>query len=332
VLTTPDVFDERGQVRADYPFQEIPFLTIPRWDRLLRNSWKLLAWPKVDTRCAPADWLYCPTELYIPTCRARLATSLHAIHSFERELPLYDSWTWRRDRLWWRVQLRLMLQKAQLLLTPSAFLRGRMIELLGADPGRIVTVGNGVEAEYYDIADTPASRSERPYLLAVGGLTHIKGADVLLKTAKALLQRRSELKIVVVGEHDSEFVRQALQMPNIDLRGYVGVASGLPKLIRNAVALVVLSRYESFGIPAAEAMAAGTPVILSRTGALTEVVGDAGLVVQLDDPDGIAHAADDLARDDGRRTAMSARGRHRAEEYRWAACVDRLVDALHRFA
>jgi glycosyltransferase involved in cell wall biosynthesis len=154
---------------------------------------------------------------------------------------------------------------------------------------------------------------------------------VLIKVADHLRQQRSDLRVIAVGRNDSELEIRARQLPNVDLRGYVGADTGLPELMRNAAALLMLSRYETFGIPVAEAMAAGTPVIASRGGALPEVIGDAGVFVELDDPAEIARAAEDLSRDAGRRTAMIERGRRRAEDYRWEACVDRLVNSFfHR--
>ncbi|MES3043409.1 glycosyltransferase family 4 protein [Sphingomonas faeni] len=105
-------------------------------------------------------------------------------------------------------------------------------------------------------------------------------------------------------------------------------------LIRNARALVLLSLEEGFGLPVAEAMALGTPVLTSDRGALQEIAGGAGLLVDPTDAPAIAEALRRIVADDVLRGALVRRGLHRAEAFRPAAfgrrltmLYDRLIDA-----
>jgi glycosyltransferase involved in cell wall biosynthesis len=135
------------------------------------------------------------------------------------------------------------------------------------------------------------------------------------------------LRVVVAGRGEQHLEDLALQFPNVTCLGFVGV-SELIGLLRGAVAMMFLSRYEGFGIPIAEAMAAGTPVIASRSSALPEVTGDAGLLVDAENTAEVVAAVKFVSGDREARLELSARGRRRAEHYRWESCVGRLLSAL----
>ncbi|MFM8008082.1 MAG: glycosyltransferase, partial [Dolichospermum sp.] len=138
----------------------------------------------------------------------------------------------------------------------------------------------------YDIALVDPVQLERPvnnpYTFIIGGLRLRKGADFVLDVAKGLLDTNSDLKIVVAGDSEPEYIAAAKELPNIKLLGIVP-DHDLPRLMRCASSLLFLSHYEGFGIPAIEAMATGTPPIVSNRASLPEVVGTAGIVVEPED-------------------------------------------------
>jgi glycosyltransferase involved in cell wall biosynthesis len=139
------------------------------------------------------------------------------------------------------------------------------------------------------------------------------------------------LEIWVAGESEPAFAA-ARHHPRIKHLGYRGVDTGLPALMRGAVALLFLSRYETFGIPAVEGMAAGTPVVVSRWAGLPEVVGPAGLVVDADKTDNVTDQVLALAADPAARADWIARGRRRSQDFLWDRCVDQLLAALRAAA
>ena len=99
----------------------------------------------------------------------------------------------------------------------------------------------------------------------------------------------------------------------------------LSRLYRDALALVYPSLGEGFGLPVAEAMAAGCPVITSNRPPLTEVAGQAACLVDPNDRSELASALVRLARDASMRRALSKAGRARAKDFTWPGTAERLL-------
>jgi glycosyltransferase involved in cell wall biosynthesis len=214
-----------------------------------------------------------------------------------------------------------------LILTVSEFTKSRLVTLLGFDPVRIEVVGNGVDEAYFrDVAsvDVPVE----PYLYVIGGLTQRKGADRLIELAKLLKTARPDLRILVSGSGEANLESQADAVGNIKRLGYVPLVRQVG-LLRGSRLLLFLSRYEGFGIPAIEAMAAGTPAVVSNSAALPETVGDAAIVVDASKPEAVLESVLRLELDETLRRELIARGRRRAAQLRWSQCVGRLVGALN---
>jgi glycosyltransferase involved in cell wall biosynthesis len=310
------------------PLAGLPVSPLPGKRRWLEAAWLLLDVPKADRWCRAADWVYCPAEAYVPTVSARLAVTMHCVNWFEPELPWYNDpeirWARRRMGIRWRK----VLDRAQLVPTVSAFLKQRISALFGTDPAKIVVVGNGVEEEFFAAGRSPPGEpSGKPYLLIVGGLTQRKGADYVLPLAAELARRQPAVEIRVAGQSEARYREAIKQQANIIELGYQGL-DALPTLLRRSVALLFLSRYDTFGIPSIEAMAAGTPVIAAHFAALPEVLGDAGIVLDPTQSVAIADIVHRLVREPSYRDDLIQKGLKRAEDFHWSQCVARLHQAL----
>lgn len=151
--------------------------------------------------------------------------------------------------------------------------------------------------------------------LVVGGIGRLdpqKGWDVLTVAAAAVHERCPRARFVVIGDGPERDRLAGAQDPAY-LR-FVGFRERAADLLPAMDILAVPSRYEGFGLVAAEAMLAGVPVVASRVGGLPEVLGDAGTLVAPEDPTALAGALIELLEDPERRRDLAARGARRAAE------------------
>jgi glycosyltransferase involved in cell wall biosynthesis len=151
----------------------------------------------------------------------------------------------------------------------------------------------------------------------------MKGARVLLE-AVAKLRTERDVELVVVGRPRADGP-VARAVDELDIADAVRFVTGLPDpaladLFGSAEVAVVPSLYEGFSIPAVEAMACATPLVASRGGALPEVVGDCGVLVEPGNPSDLAAALGGLLDDEAQRRRLGVAGRSRVEErYTWRA-------------
>jgi alpha-1,3-rhamnosyl/mannosyltransferase len=169
------------------------------------------------------------------------------------------------DRVTFKAVVPRSARRATRVLAVSERTRRDAIELYGLDPDTITVTPHGV-----DPAFSPADGPAGDYLLFVGAVQARKDPLAALAAAQAVGRQ-----LVVVGPEREPELAQALRDGGADLRGWVDQAE-LAELYRGAAALLLPSRYEGFGIPVLEAMASGTPVVLSADPALREVAGEAG--------------------------------------------------------
>jgi glycosyltransferase involved in cell wall biosynthesis len=325
-----------GKLDSRSPLRELAVKTFPWSENLTERLWKLTQFPKMDGYVtADTDWLFAPMETYIPVSRCPVAITIYDIQVFETDLP----WSQTRQNRWsrykWSQWIYQSLAKHQVIFTISEFSKRRMVELLGADERKIVVVGCGVEQPFNDIASIDPMKLERPtdapYALVIGGLRLKKGADFVVGVAKELLNRRSDLQIVVAGDSEPAYIAAARELSNIKLLGIVPDRD-LPRLLRCASSLLFLSYYEGFGIPAIEAMVVGTPVVASNRASLPEVVDKAGAIVNPEDSASVADALIQFDENSQLRSDYIQRGYDHAAQYTWSNCVDRLTTAFNTFA
>jgi len=225
------------------------------------------------------------------------------------------------------------------LIAISKHSRDDAIEVLGIAAERITVIYPGIADAYFDVAAAQVAevvsryQLRRPYLLFVGCIEPRKNVPVLVQAYRQLPDSiRKEVALVVAGPFGwaSEEVRKLLTDP-VRYLGYVPEPD-LPGLIAGAAALVYPSSYEGFGLPVAQAMAAGVPVIASDRTSMPEVVGEAGLLVnpksveQLSDAMGRIVCDAELARELGDRAKV------RAQTFRWPVCAEQSFEFFHRIA
>jgi glycosyltransferase involved in cell wall biosynthesis len=219
-----------------------------------------------------------------------------------------------------------ILRHAHGLIAVSENTRQDAIRVLGIAPDRIHTIYSGIAESYFHAVSAPRAR---PYALYVGTIEPRKNLDTFLD-AWALLKPslRTEFDLLIAGPRgwgsENTFARIHKDATYL---GYVPEGD-LPGLTAGATVFVYPSLYEGFGFPVAQAMAAGAPVITSNNSCLPEITGDAAILI---DPKSAAEIAAALTRvfeSESLRADLAARGRKRADLFRWEKCA---TESLHFF-
>jgi len=209
--------------------------------------------------------------------------------------------------------------------------------LYGLAPSRFQTIPCGVDLDVFT-PGTPAERASarqrlapdgRPMLLFVGRLDAIKDLDLLLASVARM---RTEAVLHIVGgdpDGDPELERLRALARELGIAERVrfpgAVAQGdLPDYYRAADALAVISRYESFGLAAVEALASGLPVVAAQVGGLPSIIthGESGLLVRWRCPEAFAEQFDLLLEDMALRKRLSANARPSVERFSWERIGD----------
>ncbi|MBX9761224.1 MAG: glycosyltransferase family 4 protein [Beijerinckiaceae bacterium] len=282
-----------------------------------------------ETYAPDADWVYAPRELLCSTRTAKFAVTIHDIYNFEPERRRLFSPRQTFHFYRWAEAI----SQAKVVLTVSQFTKHRLCDVFGASSEKIVVVGNGITPAYFDIASMePAAVTPlpgAPYYISVGGITSKKGGHRLLSFARSLETASPDQRLVVIGIVESEFEAEITTRRNLIVVPHGLADSEVARWVRGATAMLCFSEYEGFGITAAEAMAAEVPVIAHRQGALVEVVGDAGLIIDADSQTQLSDAQS-IAHDLTLRAQLIERGRARADRFRWERCAETLVHALRQ--
>lgn len=253
------------------------------------------------------------------------------------ELPLSERLLWAA---WYR---------ARLVMAVSENTKSDVVRLLGVPPGRVRVAPNAPDPLFRPCADEGWRTAERArlglprrFLLAVGTLEPRKNLIRLLD-ALALLRDRGAFAgwegppLVVAGREGWLYEPIYACVDSLGLRGQVRFMTGardldLLALYNLAGALVYPSLYEGFGLPPLEALACGAVVVCSNSSALPEVVGDAALLVDPYDVDGLAEAIARALDDEPLRRELGARGPGQARRYSWEASAASVRAALREAA
>ena len=297
--------------------------------RLLNLAWHRAEWPPIEALTGQRfDVVHSPHPLLLPSRTAAQVITIHDLDFLDH--PERTSGEVRRD---YPALVRGHARRAAQVIVPSRYTAGQVARRLNIPPDAISLCWNGPPAW------TPrAAPPCRGHLLFVGTLAPRKNVGRLLAAYAQLLRQREDLpELVIAGGADddgrgSDCLR-ALEEPPLAGRvrrtGYV-TKPALKELYTNACALVLPSLDEGFGLPALEAMTLGVPVVASNRGALPEVVGDAGLLVNPTNTDLLASTIARLLDDPGLAATCALRGIARAKSFSWQASARALRGAYAR--
>ncbi len=259
-----------------------------------------------------------------------VVTTVHHPISLDRRIDLAAATGWRRQltiRRWYgflRMQIAVARQ-ARAILTPSESSRRDLVADFGIDADRVQVIPLGVD----DGFRPPSVPRTRGRLLAMASAdAPLKGIATLLETfAKLRTERDVELYLVTkpqAGGRTEQLVASLGIADHIHFVHDVAEAD-LVALMGSAEVACVPSLYEGFSLPTVELMACATPLVVSRAGAIPEVVGPDGLCADLVTPGDVGELTQAIAAlldDPDRRAQMGAAGRARVtERFGWRAAA-----------
>ncbi|MGI5916461.1 MAG: glycosyltransferase family 4 protein [Anaerolineae bacterium] len=247
------------------------------------------------------------------------------------------------NRAYLQALTRHTVEHAAGIIAVSASTRDDLVRILGVPSERITVIPNGVDETMRPV-DSPAALDDlrRRYglpermILFLGTLEPRKNIVTLLEAYALLQQRYSvEHRLVIAGGKGWYYDEIDATIERLGLHGRIISPGFVPQdelaLWYSAADLFVYpALYEGFGLPPLEAMACGTPVIVSSTSSLPEVVGDAGLMVDPHDPAALAEAMASVLDDASRAAEMRAAGLARAAGFSWQATASATATLYHK--
>lgn len=301
-----------------------------------RRAWDVLGAP-LAARHAAVDVLHCP-GIYPPLrLGVPVVLTVHdlAIRRLPQVFPPMNRtlgwWAWRR-----------LARRADQFIAVSASTGRDLVALLDVDAERVHVVPHGVTAAFQPCHPPQVQSTRRryalaeDYFLALGTVEPRKNLERTIAAFQHVRQTHPSLSLVVVGA-PGWGTRQLLARLTSGVLGpsvhYLGAVpdADLAALYSGALALVYPSLFEGFGMPVAEAMACGCPVVTSGRGGLEELANGATLRVDPLSVADIAAAMSRVAHDEPLRAALRSRGLARAARLTWGHAAERTV-AVYRLA
>lgn len=267
-------------------------------------------------------------QLWSPANTGPIAVTRQVVTVHDVAAVDHPEWFEPRFARWYRWMTPKLVKRARRVITVSNFSKRRLVALTGVEESRIVVIPNGVDSRFYPRNGSEINQiSQRLripsslYFLTVGSLEPRKNLATLFTAwRRALSTLPKDFWLVVAGIAGRPHVFRGTGIAEIPERvmftGFVEDAD-LPALYSGATALLYPSVYEGFGFPVLEAMAAGCVPIAADSSALPEVVGDAGILVDVSDPEQLAEAIIQVTQDSQLRGSLRGRAMERSAEFTW---------------
>jgi glycosyltransferase involved in cell wall biosynthesis len=308
---------------------------IPLPERTATILWQRARLPvPIEALIGPQDICHFPDFVMPPVGRARRVLTIHDL-SFRLVPEAADAGLRRYLE---RVVPR-SARRADLVLADSQATQRDITVHLGVPAAKTAVLYSGVGPEFQPVGDAARLAAVRQryalparFVLSLGTLQPRKNYRRLIQ-AYAGLQRdgNPDWDLVIAGRPGWLYADLAEDVQRLGVSNRVHFLTNagdadLPALYSLAEVFILVSLYEGFGLPALEAMACGTPIIVSNVSSLPEVAGDAGIQVDPLNVPAIASALTALTTDADRRSELRARGLRQAATFTWERAAQQLAD------
>jgi len=294
-----------------------------RWER-----WAL----SIELAPLGLDLLHSPDFIPPMGWRFKLVITIHDL-----AFLMYPQILTAESHRYYTHQIQAAVRRADHILVVSEATRTDVIDRLGVSDDRISVTLEAADQRFKpSTADEvarvrSAHKLPQEYILFVGTLEPRKNIDGLLRAMSAI---KAGPALVIAGRRgwlyedifklvdELKLSERTIWLENV-------ADKDLPALYTGASVFCLPSHYEGFGLPALEAMACGTPVVVSGRGSLPEVSGDAGILVNPDDPDSIAEGIRRALEDSELAADLRKRGIERAKSFTWNRMAEQTL-AVYR--
>ena len=228
-----------------------------------------------------------------------------------------------------------VLSQATHIICNSTATAAETIDRFGIPTSKVTPIPLAYDANHF-YANDETEIADPPYFLYLGRHDPYKNVARII-AAFGQLSNCDRYELWLGGSGDGRYTPQLrAQVAELGLEGRVKFLeyipySELPKVIRQARALVFPSLWEGFGLPVLEAMACGTPVITSNLSALLDVASDAAILVDPYQVKEIASAMYDLSKDDELHRQLRQAGLQRASQFSWSQTGRATIDVLQQY-
>jgi glycosyltransferase involved in cell wall biosynthesis len=294
--------------------------------KILNFAWHRLEWPPAEAIAGGSyDVTHSLHPLLLPSRHAAQVVTIHDLNFLAH--PERTRAEVRRD---YPALTRAHAARADAVVVPSHFTAQEVERQLEVPADRIAVCSPGAP-------DWPAAPRPSPqgYLLFFGTLEPRKNVGTLLDAYERLLSRRALPELVLAGQAtdlSGPWLDRLARPPLAGHARHIGyVDPGDRRALYDGARLLVQPSFEEgFGLPVLEAMTLGRPVVAANRGALPEVLGDAGLLFDAEDPDALAAAIERLLTDDGLAGSCAAKGIARSRQFRWSDTARRVLDVYRQ--
>ncbi|NJP08901.1 MAG: glycosyltransferase family 4 protein [Leptolyngbyaceae cyanobacterium RU_5_1] len=270
--------------------------------------------------------------LFSPIPEAPLFSSCRSVVTVHDLIPLRFFRKLSPLRLYQRYYVPQVLEQAEHIICNSKATAQDVVDFFNISAQKITPILLAHNAENFRFLDLPT----RNYFLYLGRNDPYKNLQRLI-AAFATLPHRSDYELWLAGPMDDRYVAElTTQIDELNLTAqvkflsYVSYAE-LPVILNQAIALVMPSLWEGFGLPVLEAMACGTPVITSNLSSLPEVTGDAAILVDPYDTGAIADAMHQFTTDPNLHLQLRTASLARASQFSWAKTGQATVEILQQY-
>jgi len=246
------------------------------------------------------------------------------------DLAVVDHPEWFNPQfaLWYRWMMPRLVRRVRRIIAVSEFTKQRILEISGVDESRVVVIPNGVDARFRPRAQQEVNQIKRR--LGIQGQEYVLNLATIepRKNLRRQLEAWSQcveflpdnICLVIAGVHGKTQVFQKADLGPMPARvimaGFIPDEL-LPALYSGALVFLYASIYEGFGLPALEAMACGTPPVVGQNTALSEVIGNCGVLVDAQQAESIAWGVRHLIEDGDARSALARAGLERSRGFSW---------------